>query len=161
MSQSSRAALFIAVAVALLAAGLLLRPGSRSVSPPIGIPASRPTPSPARTHELRAALNPTARRFLTAFLRYEVGYRDGAASRSLRATATSGFAAELLRNPPEIPKHAPRSGATLGPLSIVTVSTDPPLASVTAVAHRSAGPEQLSFVFSRRRGRWLASAPGE
>jgi hypothetical protein len=102
-----------------------------------------------------------ARRFLDAFLDYETGDRGRGIREQLDATATPALASQLRAEVP--PAMAPPSAAAarLGPLRIVGLPTDPPLASVTAVAHRLSGPEQLSFVFVRRHGRWRASAPGE
>ncbi len=109
----------------------------------------------------RAAVGPSARRFLDAFLDCETGDRSLETRHQLDATATPAFAARLLTGFVPAPARRPAGAARLGRLAIVPLATDPPLASVTAVAHRPSGPEQLSFVFVRRHGRWLASAPGE
>jgi hypothetical protein len=107
-----------------------------------------------------AALAGSARRFLRAFLAYEVGDRRPQIVDALAATATTSFARELAGASPTgaTPTPAP---AKLGALTLDPLGGDPPLALVTAGAHRPSGPEQLSFLFTERPGRWLASAPGE
>ncbi len=159
MARQPRALLFVALSVVLIAAGVFLgKRGSAPPQPPRPI-MSRQAPPHSHLSPLRPALTASAHRFLLTFLRYEIGERSHAVSRALRATAAPEFAAELLRAPPRLPHHP--GPATLGPLAFATVSSDPPLVSVSAVAHRPTGPEQLSFVFELRRGRWLASAAGE
>jgi hypothetical protein len=161
VSQRSRAALFVVIAVALIAAGALLGTGAHTATPPSRSPERRRSPPPSLAVADHAAVASAARRFLDAFLDYETGDRGDGIRQQLDATATPALASQLRA---EIsPAMAPQSAgaARLGPLRILGLATDPPLASVTAVAHRPSGPEQLSFVFSRRRGRWLASAPGE
>lgn len=159
MTPQPRASLFVALSVVLIAAELFLgKRGSAPPQPPRPI-TSRAAPRHSHLSPVRPALTASARRFLVAFLRYEVGDRSHAVGRALRATAAPEFATELLRAPPR-PPHRARP-ATLGPLAFATVSSDPPLVSVSGTAHRPTGPEQLSFVFELRHGRWLASAAGE
>jgi len=152
---------FLAVCAGLLAAALLLR--TTSPPPPPASPAPEPHPTAHAAPAGRpaaAALRHAARRFLTAFLRYEVGERSPATARALRATAAPAFAATLRRGPPRPSAAAPRGPARLGPLTIARLTST--LAAVNATARRPAGPEQLSFIFARTEsGRWQASAPGE
>jgi hypothetical protein len=160
MSEGSRTALFLSVCATLIAAALLPRSDHPAGSAPVGITRGTP-PTPGRPRAPVPALASSARRFLTAFLRYEVGDQGGAVTRTLRATATRAFAVELLRNPPRPLPGAPRPDPHLGSLTFAPVSTKPPLTSVGAVAKRPTGPDQLSFVFELSHGTWLASAPGE
>jgi hypothetical protein len=129
--------------------------------PPPRPVANRPPPASPQPPRHRSALTANARRFLAAFLDYEVGKRDPAIARELRATATPVFAAELLGAPARRSPTGSSATAKLGPLALARVSSDPPLAVVSATAERPTGPEQLSFVFELTDGRWLASAPGE
>jgi hypothetical protein len=157
-----RPALFLAASAALIAVALFLHVSAAPQPPPPALSRSHPPPlQRSGTAQVRAALEPSARRFLRAFLRYEVGDSNQALTRSLRATATPAFAVKLLRRPPRPARRSPPARATVGPLSLIFVSAQPPLVSVSATARRATGPEQLSFVFTRRHGRWLASAPGE
>ncbi len=107
--------------------------------------------------EVRAA----ARRFLAAFLRYEVGEVSPGVKRTLRAAATPRFAAELLAGPPAPPAGGVPPRAALGPVAVAFVSAIPPRAVISGAARRGGAPEQFSFVFECRRQGWLASAPGQ
>jgi hypothetical protein len=157
-----RPALFLAASAALIAVALFLHLNAAPQPlPPVFSLSHPPPPQRSGTAQVRAALEPSARRFLRTFLRYEVGDSNQALTRSLRATATPAFAAELLRRPPRSEQRLPPARANLGSLSLIFVSAQPPLVSVSATARRATGPEQLSFVFARHHGRWLASAPGE
>jgi hypothetical protein len=161
VAQHSRVALFVAIAVALVAAGLLLGSGAHPAAPSSRSPASRRPSSPALAVADRAAASASARRFLDAFLSNEMGDRSRRIRQQLTANATPAFASRLLAESPLVAATSPSRAARLGHLTIVLLAHDPPLASVSGVAHRPSGPEQLSFVFVGRRGRWLASAPGE
>jgi len=159
MAPEPRAALFLALCAVLIAAAVALD----SVNP-TGVPEAphfKSSPPQRQPSPVRSALTSSARRFLLAFLRYEVGDLSPALTRSLRVSATHAFAAELLRTPPRPPRGPRGAAPSLGPLAFATVSSEPPLVSVSGTAHRPTGPEQLSFVFELRHGRWLASAPGE
>jgi hypothetical protein len=129
-------------------------PGARTATPgPAQVAAPTRTRAPA-------ALATSARRFLHAFLAYEVGARPPHNVAALEATATTSFAHELASARQTAATH-PSALARLGPLTLNPLAGKPPLALVTATARRPAGPEQLSFLFTKRGGRWLASAPGE
>ncbi len=106
------------------------------------------------------ALRTQARRFLGAFLRYEVGELDQRVHRVLRRTATAGFAATLLREPPRPVGRALRS-ARLARLSLSALSVSPPRALVSGSALRGRSAEQFSFLFVLHDGVWLASGPGQ
>jgi hypothetical protein len=114
----------------------------------------------ARARRLLAWLRHSARRFLLAFLRYEVGDRDVA--QGLRERATTTFAARLLSAWPRepagrrLPAAARLEGFEVGPLS-----ADLDRALISASARRGPAREELSFLFERRHGAWLASGPAQ
>lgn len=162
-----RLALFAALCAVLLAAALgfsAIRPPPRSPPPaPRSAATAPPLPRAARRIErraarLEAALRRAARPFLGAFLRYEAGAEVAAA---LRASATPAFAARLLAAPPRATGPGYLPPARLGTFRITFLSARADRALVRASAERGVGAEQLSFVFARRGGRWLASGPGQ
>ena len=162
-----RLALFAALCALLLAAALgfsAIRSAPRSPPPaPRSVATAPPLPRAARRIErraarLEAALRRAAHPFLAAFLRYEAGAEVAAA---LRASATPAFAARLLAAPPRPTGPGYLPPARLGALRITFLSARADRALVRASAARAVGAEQLSFVFERRGGRWLASAPGQ
>ncbi len=116
----------------------------------------------ARAQRLVAALRRTARRFLGAFLRYEVGEGGSAAAATLRATATRSFAARLLAAPPRAPAAGGfPTAARLGELEVGLLAPAANRALISASAVRAGRPEQLSFLFVRRGASWLAMGPGQ
>lgn len=162
-----RLALFAALCALLLGAALAfsaIRPAAApSPAAPRSAATAPPLPRAARRIERRAArseaaLRRAARPFLAAFLRYEAGAEVAAA---LRASATSAFAARLLAAPPRPTEPGYRPPARLGALRITFLSARADRALVRASAARAVGAEQLSFVFARRGGRWLAVGPGQ
>ncbi len=161
MGRNSQAPLFLVCCVALLAVWLTFTSaGGGSTAPPRESPPDTSQlllPGAARPHP---AVAPSARRFLVAFLSYEVGAGDSEVRAALRATTTPAFADQLLQQRSRRSAEHPAPNPRLGDLAVVLLSVNPPLASVTATARRPSGPEQLSFVFALRNGRWLASAPG-
>ncbi len=173
MAESRRLALFVVASVAILAAALLFALTAPDPPPPsralgggaVGAVSGFAAPSPrllaARSALLRDRLRATARRFLAAFGRYEVGERGSGLARALRATATPGFAARLLAAPPRAPaagRYPPR--ARLGRVEVSFVALSPPRAIVSGEARRGDAPAQFSFLFELRGRRWLASGPG-
>lgn len=162
MSSTPRLALFLMASTALLAVAFLLGGGAGSSARPVEPPGRMAQPRPAwprpggETHGLLGS----ARRFLVAFTRYEVGEGGSKVLALLRRNTTRTFAGLLLRDPPRVPSSAP-TVARLRRLSVAVVSRSPLVASVAAVALRPSGPEQLDFLFTRRDDVWLASAPGE
>jgi hypothetical protein len=162
MAATGRFALFFAASATLLAAAILVGAATEHPARPARPSARRVAlqPPPARIGPPGPELVRSARRFLGAFTRYEVGDRAPSVTAALRATATRSFARVLLRQPAG-PSAGSPAAARLGSVSVAVVSADPPIASVGAVAERAAGPEQLAFLFVRRDGVWLASAPGE
>ena len=112
--------------------------------------------------QLRREVRRSARRFLSAFFRYEVGETASSVERALRASATPRFAAGLLTAAP----RAPASGefpppASLGRIEVAFVSVLPPRAVVSGVARRRGGSERFSFLFEHRGRAWLADGAGE
>ncbi len=106
------------------------------------------------------AARTAARRFLLAFLSFEVGAGGRATRRTLRADASAAFAHRLLEAAPGA-RVAGRDPARLGTLRLHPLSGRPELVLVTGTALRPSGPEPLAFLFGHRRGRWLAVAPAE
>jgi hypothetical protein len=98
-----------------------------------------------------------ARRFLSAFLRYEGGELRQSVSRALRAWATKDFASELLDAPPRV--HGRLPAARIDRLFIKEASWKPAIAVVGGVARRGQLSERFSFLFARSGGRWLAGGP--
>jgi hypothetical protein len=156
-APTARFVLFAASCAALLAVALGGEGGARR-RPPEAV-AERTSPARERA-ELRDDIAPAARAFLAAYLRYEVGDRSARTRASLRAHATGRFAGYLLAATPRAPVSILRR-ARIVALHVVPVSLFPPRAAVTGSATRPAGPEQLSFLFECRSGRWLAAAAGQ
>ena len=166
-AQRWRLGLFCVVCAVLLAAAIGFAGGGHSPAParlpakPEVVPAAPPPRSAAGgAAGLRATLGGEARRFLSAFFRYEVGELGPGVRRTLRANATPGFAAELLSVPPRRPPSAP-AAALPGQLAIAVASLSPPRAVVSGTARRGSEAEDFSFVFEAVDGAWLASGPGE
>jgi len=165
-----RTMLFVAVSAALVAAAIALRHPAES-SRPSGVVRApqldRGAAVPARDVVLRlnrrhAEVRAAARRFLTAFLRYEVGDVSAQVRRTIRGAATQPFARRLLRRPPRRPatgSFPPR--ATLRSVYISFVSPRATRAVASGSALRGGLSEEFSFVLARHGGKWLASGPGE
>lgn len=174
-AERRRAALFALVCAALVASALAFaakgpsvggagrgNAGSRSL--PVLQAADLPGPARravARTQERAAGLRRSARRFLTAFLAYEVGELDRSVASTLRATATAPFARRLLAIPPRAPAGKFPPPARLRRLHIAFVSAGADRALLSGEAFRGTSSEQFSFLFELRQGRWLARAPGQ
>jgi len=166
--QRWRMGLFGAACASLLVAAIGFAGGGESpapASPPTGSEAVFATPFVSRPATggvagFRAMLGSTARRFLAAFFRYEVGELEPGVRRALRATATPDFATELLGALPHRPPRSP-AAAVPGRLEMAVVSFSPPRVLVSGSARRGGRAEQFSFVFEAVEGVWLASGPGE
>ena len=98
-----------------------------------------------------------ARRFLSAFLRYEGSELNRSVRGALRAWASKGFASELLGAPPRL--HARLAAARIDRLFIEEASWEPAIAVIGGVARRGQRRERFSFLFARSGGRWLAGGP--
>jgi hypothetical protein len=156
-----RRLLFAALLAALVAVLLLVgshRPPSRPASNPSATtvalrpPAPGPPPTGAR---------PQVRRFVAAFLSYEVGAGGPALEKAIRRHASRRFAGKLLSEPPAQARRPTHGAAPITSLHIDPVPGQTDLALASGEARRPEGPEPFSFLFARRAGRWLAVAPGE
>jgi hypothetical protein len=162
--------LFVAISAALVAAAVALRHPPDSGAPSSRVQAAQADGNSvgaahgvvARLDRRQAGVRVAAGRFLTAFLRYEVGDLSAPVRRALRAGATRPFADRLLSHPPRPPaagRFPPR--ATLRRIDIAFVSPLATRAVVSGSALRDGLPEEFSFLLVRRRQTWLASGPGE
>ncbi|MGE0067248.1 MAG: hypothetical protein AB7T48_07825 [Solirubrobacterales bacterium] len=164
MPSTARTAAFVVVSAALIALALIFAPAGPDSAP---APASSARPalaSPnsgliARAGRRQTQLHKAATAFIAAYLRYEVGDLPPSVARSLGRLATDGFGRQLLGDPP-------RPGGPVGAARIVEVESgfldrDVDRALVRGAARRPDGPEELSFVFVLREGRWLAAGAAE
>jgi len=163
MPAPARIAAFVLVSAGLIALAVVLAPSDPPPAPP---PRAAPAPVAAPGSELIAAtgrrkarLDRAATAFIAAFLRYEVGDLPASVARSLDRLTTARFGGYLLG-------ARPRQLGRRGLARIVKVETaflDPAAdrALVRGVARRPDGPEELSFVFVLRGGRWLAARAAE
>jgi hypothetical protein len=100
-----------------------------------------------------------ARRFLLAFLDYEVGARRAWARRAICAGAVGRLARQILSHPSR--QRSLSRSAHLEALRIVAIPAHGRLVLVSGSARRRRGLEAFAFIFGRRGERWLALAPGE
>jgi hypothetical protein len=162
MAPARPAYLLLFLAALLLLAALSFSRGagppepSRSDAPidlhPLGQPTQAPSPSTGLHHR--------ASRFLTAFLRYEVGDLSQPVIRGLHRSTDSRFGAELLARPP---RRAPAGAAParIGALRIALLSQRPARALLSGTAWRRGQIEQFSFLFEKSRGAWRVVGVGE
>lgn len=170
-TELRRVVLFVFVSAALLLSALAFARGGSESSPPSSSPTasslSTEVPVWARRTQRRAflltsQLRGSARRFLAAFARYEVGRLSGDVKGALRETTTIAFAAQLLKAPPvSRPLGGFLGKARIARLSVSFVSADAHRALVSGDLRRGAIPEEFSFLFVCRAGVWLASGPGQ
>jgi hypothetical protein len=159
-----RRAAFVA-AVAVLVAALVLvlvgpRPTPSAPAPSTRRPASRvDDPGRARPAPIRARTQ--VRRFVLAFLAYEVDLGDARDEVTIRAGASRSFSRRLLSEPPVPPRGAPPPAVHLTSLRVDPLPGHPDLALVSGEARRAEGPEPFAFLFARNGEHWLAVAPGE
>ena len=154
-----RRLVFLALAAALAAIALLagsqvpqhiVAPGLTSPSPP-----RRSDPPRSNT----SGPSEAAHRFIGAFIGHQSDPRDRAARAAIRATAAPHLARELLASPlSSVPRAFGRPATTI---RVTRLPHRPELALLTGTIHRASGPEQVAFLLTRRRGRWLALAPAE
>jgi hypothetical protein len=143
--------------LATLVWALADRPGSPA-------PTRRPAIVPPAASRTRPAQPPpaaraAARRFLLAFLADEVGDSRSAAV-EIRAGAVPALADVLLE------RRRPRRAGRQREVEIASLRVDrlpghPDLVLASGSARRPSALEPFAFLFVRRRGRWLALAPGE
>lgn len=150
----------VALGGAFLLVGLRPGPASPSATPVPRSAASR-APSAAARPAAAAAVRPEARRFVTAFLSYEVGAGGAAALAAVRAGASAAFGYRLLSESPAVAGPAKPAAARLTSLHVERLQGDPDLDLVSGEANRPGGSEPFAFLFVRRAGRWLAAAPAE
>ena len=167
-----RYVLFAALSLLLLVAAFSFAAGGesrREALPESPFASARlPIPSVAKeaiahVRRLSEGLRPSARRFLRAFFRYEVGEMESGVASALRETTTSDFGRELLRLAP----RPPTTGlfplpARLDKLKVLFISPRADRAVVNGEALRVSSGERFSFVFVLSpTGAWLASGGGE
>lgn len=164
MPAPARIAAFVLVSVGLIALAVALAPSGPAPSP-------APTPLRAATVTVPGAdliaaverrkgrLDQAATAFIGAFLRYEVGDLPASVARSLGRLTTADFGRCLLGASPR--QLGGRELARI--IKVETAFLDPAAdrALVRGVARRADGPEELSFVFVLRGGRWLAARAAE
>jgi hypothetical protein len=109
----------------------------------------------------RRAVAAAARRFLAAFLRYEVGDARPPGLVALRATSTEAFVAQLLLAPPRPAAAGLPRRARLAGIEITLPSDAAPRALVSGALRRQGSVEGFAFLFERHGQRWLASGVGE
>lgn len=122
-----------------------------------------PTPTPTRPDREPTVFEGEAqiKRFLVAFLAFEVGDGDPKTEAVVRESASPSFARQLLSEPAAIPRRPNPGLARITSLHIYPVPGHRDLVLASGDARRRGGPEPFSFLFERRSGRWLALAPGE
>jgi hypothetical protein len=154
--------LLFAALLAVLVAALLLVGSHRTRSTPPRDPSATtvalrpPAPGPPPT-----GARPRVRRFIAAFLSYEVGAGGPAVEKAIRGHASRGFALQLLSEPPTQACRRTHSAAHITSLHIDPVPGQRDLALASGEVRRPEGPEPFSFLFARRDDRWVAIAPGE
>lgn len=165
MPAPARIAAFVLVSAGLIALAVALAPSGPAPAPPSSpraapVTAAVPGSGLIATAELRKArLDRAATAFIAAFLRYEVGDLPPPVLRSLSRLTTASFGRYLL-------DARPRQLGARAVARIVMVETaflDPAAdrALIRGLARRADGPEELSFVFILRDGRWLAARAAE
>jgi hypothetical protein len=129
---------------------------------PVLAPRERPdreAVAPPRAQHAADAAGDTARRFLAAYARYEVGDVGRAVRAGLRATAARRFADELLARPP-----LPAPGAERPPRARLHAATFVPVAgtrlagTVLAELVRAGRRETLELTMHEARGPWRVTS---
>ncbi|HEY8082531.1 MAG TPA: hypothetical protein VIE64_03100 [Solirubrobacterales bacterium] len=169
-SATGRIALFLAVSALLVLASIAFSRGSDPVG--TGEVARNEQGAPGasdseqelivRLEREQIEVERASRRFLDAFLRYEVGEQTPAVRRTLRTTATPEFARQLLASPPRRPpagSFPPR--AALSQVNVTFASSSATLVVVDGTAMRAGFPEEFGFAFTRTFSGWRASGPAE
>jgi len=186
--QRPRSRLFALAAVALLgsATALALReeepPGARHAARTSALPAAHARlglrgsgwrerrrgedlpPGRSASAALRAgqrAVAAAARRFLAAFLAYEVGRADAPIARALRAASTEEFALTLLAEPPRPAISGIPRRAHLLDLQVGLGAGAAARALVRGRLRRGGATEAFAFFFERRASGWLAAGVAE
>lgn len=164
MPAPARIAVFVLVSAGLIALAVALAPSGPAPASRPSTAASATAPVPgadllATAEPRKARLDRAATAFISAFLRYEVGDLPASVSRSLGRLTTASFGRYLLGARPR--QLGGRELARI--VKVETAFLDPAAdrALVRGVARRADGPEELSFVFVLRGGRWLAARAAE
>lgn len=112
----------------------------------------------ANTARLRDRVEVPARRFVDAYLRYEVGIVDPGVRAAIRGAATEEFASVLLANTPRAPtaNHFPEP-ARLQSLEVSFANAEGNRAIAAGAAVRGRMPEKFSFELEPMGGDWLVS----
>ena len=165
MAAPARMVAFALVSAGLIALALALTP-SGSTPAPAPAPRRTPTADAAPASQLiatggrrKARLDRAARTFIAAFLRYEVGDLSSSVVRPLNRLTTSAFGRYLLEAPPR--QLGKRELARIVEVEAAFLDPAADRALIRGVARRADGPEELSFVFILRGGRWLAVRAAE
>lgn len=112
----------------------------------------------ANTERLRTQVEGPARRFVDAYLLYEVGIVDAEVRAEIRASATTEFASVLLASIPRAPNPNDfPEPALLQSLEVSFESVDGDLAIAEGEAMRGQMPELFSFELEPVGGTWLVS----
>ena len=129
-------------------------------------PHGEPGPSDAdlaRYERIRRRSEPVARRFLMAFARYELGVSEAGLARSLRASATGVFAAELLGAPPRVGSAPAPAPLRLGRVELVPGAVaDGRIETVELVGRvlRGRGSQPIAIELRRRARGWAVAGLG-
>lgn len=165
-SATTRIVLFAAVSAMLVGAPVVFSRGSNSIGTEGAVHSEPVATGPehelvARLEQEQGEVEAASRRFLTAFLRYEVGDQSPNVRATLHETATTEFARQLLGSPtrPTVGRFPPQ--AVLHSLDVEFVSPEGTLALVRGTALRARLPEEFAFLFALRPSGWLASGPAE
>lgn len=137
--------------------------GSRSVAARMASGEDLPPRSalPGALRGARRAVAEAARRFMAAFLRYEVGDAPPSVLAALRAASTEELAAQLLLAPPRpTATDMPRRARLIG-LEVGLPGGTAPEALVSGALRREGSIEPFAFLFQREGRRWLASGVRE
>ncbi len=163
MSAPARIAVFVLLSAGLIALALALAPSDPPTSPPRSESAPAPLAVPgsdliAAAARRKARLDRAASAFTGAYLRYGVGDLSAPVSRLIDRLSTAGFGRYLLGAAPR-----PLGGGVARIVELEATFLDPAAdrALVRGVARRPDGPEEFSFVFVLRGGRWLAARAAE
>ncbi len=160
-------ALFVVASAALIAAAVLFSRGGGWTSPEVEPSGELAQAGPADDASARLAraeveVKASARRFMAAFLRYEVGELTPAVRRDLRATTTSEFGRQLLTSPPRRPSAGGfPPHAELRELNVTFLTPQATLAVIDGASVRDGFPEEFGFAFTRSASGWLASGASQ
>ena len=164
MATPARIAVFVLVSAGLVAFAVALAPSSPAPTAPPSTAASATVAVPdfdliAAAGRRKARLDRAATAFIGAFLRYEVGDLPASVARSLDRLTTARFGGYLLSARPR--QLGRRELARIAKVETAFLDPAADRALVRGVAQRPDGPEELSFVFVLRGGRWLAARAAE